>query len=285
MTLVAVLLAIAAEHLASHYRDAGLYDHRGGLLRRLRARWPSEQLWQSPLWPTLIVLVPTVLVALLHGVIGNPPLRALFDAAVLFLCLGPRDLADDVHRLIAAREAGDGDTVRRLTAALQRGPMPDTDPRSLLGALFIQSHERLFGALIWFVIGGPAAALFYRLTSRLPRVFLSVDGNAARFVRYVHAAAAWLPGRLTAVLFGLAGSTDDALAAWRAVPSELSWAQRTWTILADVACGALALEVHGARVVPSRLDAALQEVLRMQRRALLVLLAVFALYTAGAWLA
>lgn len=285
MTLVAILLALLVERFASHHRDANLYETPGGPLSWLRTRLPSERLWHSPLWPALLLLLPTLLVALLHHLIDRSLLQLPYDALILFLCLGPLDLADDVHRLIAARDAGDGETVRSLTLALKRGPMPDTDIRSLLGALFIQSHERLFGALIWFILGGPAAAVFYRLASRLTRVFLSTDGDAASFVRYVHAAAAWIPARLTAALYGIAGSTDDALAAWRHLPAGLSWGRRTWVLLAEVPSGALDMEIHGAKLVPARLETALEEVLRMQRRALLVLLAIFALYTAGAWLA
>lgn len=285
MTLIAILLALLVERFASHYRDAGLYQTRGGPLTWLRMRLPSARLWHSLLWITLLVLLPTALIALLSIFIDNNLLQLPYDALILFLCLGPRDLADDVHRLIAAREAGDEDTVRRLTAALKQGPAPETDARSLLGVLFIQSHERLFGTLIWFVIGGPAAAVFYRLASRLPLVFVSDGGAIAIFVNRLHAVAAWLPARLTAILYGIVGSADDALTAWRELPTDLSWVTRTWTLLAEVSSAALSLEVHGAKLVPAPLETALQEVLRMQRRALLVLLAVFALYTAGAWLA
>lgn len=285
MILIAILLALLLEHFASHYRDAGLHETGGGLLARLRSRMPAEWLWQSPLWPALMLLLPILLVALLQGWIGRSLLRVPFDVLILFLSLGPRDLSDDVHRLIAARERGDGEMVARLTSALKRGPMPDTDQRSLLGALFIQSHERLFGTLIWFIVIGPAGALLYRIASRLPRVFGSLDGQAARFVRYVHSAAAWLPARLTAVLYGIAGSTDDALRAWRALPTDQSWTQHTWALLAEVPCGSLDMEVHGARMAPPSIEVAMIEVLRMQRRTLLLLLAIFALYSAGAWLA
>lgn len=285
MTLIAILLALLVEHFASHYRDAGLYETRGGPLTWLRRRLPSRRLWNFPLWPALLVLLPTVLVSLLRHCIDNSLLQLPYDALILFLCLGPRDLADDIHRLIAAREAGDDATVQRLTLALKRGPMPDTDARNLLGALFIQSHERLFGTLIWFIFGGPAGAVLYRLASRLPRVFLSSDGDGSGFSRRFHAAAAWLPARITGALYGIVGSADDALAAWRNLPAGQSWVQRTWTLLAEVPSAALNMEIHGAKLVPARLETALEEVLRMQRRALLVLLAIFALYTAGAWLA
>lgn len=285
MTLIAILLALLVERFASHYRDAGLYDQYGGPLARLRKHLPAPRLWQSPLWAALILLAPTLLISVLNRLFESGPLQVPYEALILFLCLGPRDLADDIHRLIAARKAGDHKTVRLLTRVLKSGPIHDADPRSLFGALFIQSHERLFGVLIWFVIVGPTGAVFYRLASRLPRVFIPTDGEATRFSYRLHAVAAWLPARITAGLYAIAGSTDDALAAWRALPQGLSWTNRTWLLLAEISNSALNMEIHGASVVPANLDAALKEVLRMQRRALLILLAAFALYTAGTWLA
>ena len=101
----------------------------------------------------------------------------------------------------------------------------------------------------------------------------------------MHGIAAWLPARVTAALFALAGSMDDALEAWRRV-GELhyreAWRSHSWAVLAEVSAGALAMEEEdGAVSVAPNLEAALKEVLRMQTRALLVLLAFFALYTSG----
>src|SRR3546814_7227405 len=78
---------------------------------------------------------------------------------LLLLCLGPRDLTEDVHDLLAAREAGDIARVQQIARNLQRGPQPDASHRSLMGTLFIQSHEKLFGVLLFFFTFGPAGAV------------------------------------------------------------------------------------------------------------------------------
>jgi AmpE protein len=206
---------------------------------------------------------------------------------MLFLCLGPRDLADEVGPLLAARQRGDREAVIRHARMLQHGPEPDESHRSLVGALFIQSHERLFGVLLGFLTLGPVGAVFYRLASRLPAQVeaLEPETAAARAAAQLHGLAAWLPVRLTAALFALAGSMDDALAAWRRLGETgyaHSWRSHTWAVLAEVGCGALAAEeADGGPAVPPKLDAALREVLRMQTRALLILLAGFAVFTTG----
>jgi membrane protein required for beta-lactamase induction len=285
MNFLAMLIALGAERLLSPYRDAAAQ-------RRVwlgLTRWFNvPAFWRSPAMPPLLVLGAAAITALLDRAIAAEPLRLLFAGGMLFLCLGPRHLADDVQRLRAARAAGDAGEVGRLTRLLQMGPEPDADHRSLLGALFIQSHERLFGTLWWFALCGPAGAVAYRLASRLPFGLDETGTPAANSAGFLHALLAWVPVRLTALLFALAGSMDDAMSAWRRLrrsDGTADWRQHTWAVLAEVANAALDWEDAGGPVLASSLDAALAEVLRMQTRALLILLALSALLAAGAWIA
>ena len=283
MTLIAMLLALAAERLLSRHRDGAI--SRRLALRVLSALPPG--LRDAAVLPWLVASLGAVLVAVLHDAIGNSIVATLLAAFVLFFCLGPRDLADDVHGLRAARSAGDAATVARLTRSLQMGPEPDADHRSLLGALFIQSHERRFGALLWFLAAGPAGAALYRIASRFPGLRDAADTAQARAATLQHSLLAWLPVRVTALLFGLAGSLDDALTAWRRVHQEAhpDWQRHSWSLHAETANAALDWEdAHdGGPMIASSLDSTLAEVLRMETRATLILLALTALFTAGVW--
>ncbi len=284
MKLLAMLLALGAERLFSPYRDSANRREVWAFLQKLL---PAPGFWRAGWMPPLLVLLPTLAVLLIQREIHNEFFKLPFQALLLFLCLGPRDLADDVQKLRAARAAGDSETVTRLSGTLQMGPEPDADHRSLLGALFIQSHERLFGTLWWFLAAGPAGAVLYRLASRLPALITDPESPAAHSAAQLHALLAWLPVRLTTLLYALAGSMDDALADWRHFPGGVhpDWKRQTWNVLATVASAALDWEDGGGPVVASSLDAALAEVLRMQQRALLILLALTALFTAGIWIA
>ncbi|MBL6749650.1 MAG: regulatory signaling modulator protein AmpE [Nevskia sp.] len=285
MNLLAMLVALGAERLLSPYRDAAAQRR---LWAALRQRLALPAFWHSAIMPPLLVLGAAALALLLERQLPAEPLRLLYAGIVLFLCLGPRDLADDVQRLRAARAAGNSGEVARLTRLLQMGPEPDADHRSLLGALFIQSHERLFGTLWWFIACGPAGAVAYRLASRLPFGLDDAATPATRSAALQHALFAWLPARLTALLFALAGSMDDSMWAWRRLRHEdgaADWRQHTWAVLSEVANAALDWEDGGGPVLASSLDAALSEVLRMQTRALLILLAFAALLAMGAWIA
>ena len=280
MSFLAILLALGVERAFPQGTALGESRLLALLLRGLKKL-------DNPALPWLLTLLAVALTTALEHLLGGALAGILFGAAVLFCCLGPRDLADDVQRLIAAKARGDAVETERLSRALQSGPAPDESHRSLIGALFIQSHERLFGALLWFMALGPAAAVGYRLASRLPALLEQLGYNAStqHAAAQLHGIAAWLPTRISAALFALAGSMDDAMEAWKRV-GELhyreAWRSHSWAVLAEVSAGALAMEEEdGAISVAPNLEAALREVLRMQTRALLLLLAGFALYTSG----
>ncbi|MES2885381.1 MAG: regulatory signaling modulator protein AmpE [Pseudomonadota bacterium] len=284
MSFLAIVLALAAERAFPHGTALGESRLLATLLRALRSLggWVD-----SAALPWLLTLAGAALTALIGRQIHSALGEVIFTGVVLFLCLGPRDLGEDVQRLITARSRGDADEVARLSLALQSGPAPDESHQGLIGSLFIQSHERLFGVLLWCVALGPAGAVGYRLASRLPALLAKQDFSDAtrQAADQLHALAAWLPARLSAGLFALAGSMDDALESWRQV-GELNysgaWRHHTWAVLAEVSTAALAAEEpDGATTVVANLDAALREVLRMQTRALLLLLAGFAVYAGG----
>ncbi len=293
MTFIGVLLALAAERVLGHLPRVGEPMVLEQLMVRVQRWLPIGLFWRSWLAPVTLLALGTAAVAALDWWIRHPLGDLAYGTVVLFLCLGPRHLASDIPRLIDAYDKNDLAAQRTLTMALLRGPGPQATRRSLIGALFIQSHERLFGVLLWFFVAGffaagPAGAVLYRLASRMPRFIHETrpDTGAERMAVTLHAAAAWLPGRITAALFGLAGSLDQALLRWRRLRDETfaNWRERTWAVLAEVSAASLTVEEGEAGPVAATLEECLHEVLAMQQRALLILLAAFGLFTAGGWI-
>lgn len=285
MTLIGILMALVAERLAGQVPWLGQPHLIERLVREPQRLIPMPAYWRSAAAPVILVLLVAGATAAVGWALAHPVLNLIFDASVLFLCLGPRHLAQDVEQLIAAHERGDAEAERKLTRQLLLASERRASRRALLGALFIQSHENLFGVLLWFVAIGPAGAVLYRIASRMPR-FLhdSQPGTEAeRSAMVLHAALAWVPARLCAVLFGLAGSLDQSLAQWRRQLSQhdRNWRERSWALLSDVSAASLTVEDESGEVLPARLEDCLREVLAMQQRALLILLAAYGLFTAG----
>lgn len=288
MTFVGVLLALLAERILGHLPRVGEPMLLQQLVVTVQRVLPLGAYWRSWVAPVLLLALGTGLVAVADGYLRQPLFDLAFGTVVLFLCLGPRHLASDIQQLIEAHASNDAVAERLLTRALLRGPGRESTRRELIGALFIQSHERIFGVLLWFFVAGPAGAVLYRLASRMPRFLHETQpGTAAEeAAEALHAAAAWAPGRITAALFGLAGSLDRALERWRELRAEAmsSWRERTWALLAEVPAASLAVEEGEAGpVLPATLQECLVEVMALQQRALLILLAAFGLFTAGGW--
>lgn len=287
MTLIGILLALACERALGHLPGIGepmLFRRYVLALRRLL---PWRELWRSWGAPLIVVAPPVAAAAWVQYMLENPFAHLGFSTLVLFLCLGPRDLSDDIARLLQARAAGDAQTVRRLSRVLMRSAEPESSRGDLIGALFVQSHERLFGVLLWFFAFGAAGAVAYRITSRLPRLLHALepdDSEAERAASGLHTVLAWAPARCTAALYGLAGSMDNALQEWRRLreAGPEHWRSHTWAVLAEVSSGSLAVdEPHSGPAAPASLDDCLREVGALQTRALLILLAAFAFFTAG----
>lgn len=290
MTLVAILAALIAERALGHVPGWGNPLLLRGYVTTLRRILPVSALWRGALALPLVLALPLGLSWWAQHAINEPLLHLLVSALVLFLCLGPRDLADDVKLWLDARAAGDKLSADRLARLLLKGPGRYGDdetphPRGLLGALFIQSHERLFGVLLWFFAFGISGAVFYRLVSRLPRLLMETEESpAAEAAETLHALAAWVPARVTAALFGLAGSLDDAIKEYRLLAEGPAhgWRSHTWAVLAEVASGSIEFETaEGATEVPATLDLAAREVLSLQFRALMILLAFVAVFASG----
>lgn len=285
MNFVGVILALLLERALGQVPAWGEPVLFPRTLARLRTWMPVRLLWASWPLPFFIILPATFCVYWVQEELAHPLYEALFSTAVLVLCLGPRDLATDLQRWLEAQERGDKAAAEAVWRGLMRGPEPDPSHRTVLGALFIQSHERLFGVLLWFFALGPAGATLYRLTSRLPRALhaLEPQSPAAQAAEALHGLLAWLPARITAGLYGMAGSLDDAIAAWhRLAVSPHEWRSHTWALLAEVPAGSLSMEEpDGSPTVPANLKASVDEVMRMQFRALCILLAGFALFTTG----
>jgi len=294
MTLIAIIVALVAERMLGHVPGWGTPMLLRGYVAGLRRALPLSALWRGALALPLLLAPPVALCAWLQGAIESPVAHLLFSGLVLFVCLGPRDLADDVKLWLEARASGDQTSAERLARILHKGPGRYADgespqARSLLGAMFIQSHERLFGVLIWFFVFGATGAVLYRIVSRLPRLLTEVeDSPAAEASETLHALAAWVPARVTAALYGLAGSLDDALKEYRVLMMEQpahGWRNHTWAVLAEVASGSIEFETEdGASVEPATLDLAAREVVNLQFRALMILLAFVAIFATGDFL-
>ncbi len=300
MKLLALLIGLAVERLATqlfHLRELRWLDRiiDSGFEQVNRfANWP-------PLLLVVLLAIALVLpVALVRFLLGDALFGfayLLFAVVVLFFSFGPKDLGEEVNEYCAALESGDEERIRRSgKAILERDPPPDGEARvsEIEAAVCVQANNRLFAVIFWFVLLGPLGAWAYRVTDLIRRraVFKaardasseSAASLAVTAAEDLHGWVAWIPARLTAVGFAMAGNFDAAITAWRSggnvgVPP----AVQNENLLARVGLGALSVPEAEAESRAERGARGALAASRLVVRSLVIWAAVIAAMTLYGW--
>ncbi len=256
MNLIALLVALIIERLTTHWlhlREPHWFDsyfdwalRHFGNLRGARVVW-------IVLVFTLLPVVPVAAVALVFDEWLSGLAYVAFAAVVLVFSLGPRDLKDETDDYCAALARGDAaaaaDYARAITEHDARQRMR-VAPTSVEHAIFVQANNRIFGVTFWFIVGGPAGAWLFRVSDLMRRhavmehrdLFEHEAGglNFVHALQGIYAVLAWVPARLLALGYAMAGSFDAAFTSWRALISErLGFFENNDAILMHVGRGAL----------------------------------------------
>jgi len=231
MNFLALFLGLGLERLLTHLfhlREFHWLDPVfDWVLRNQRITQPNLAVAVVAL-AVLAVVVPVGLVEwALQDRLAQLP-QYVFAVVVLLFCLGPRDLGEEVNDYCKAIEAGDEDEYRHIANELlecmpEAGqPAPDVEE-----AIYAQANNRIFGVVFWFVLLGPTGAWLFRVLDLMQRraaYFACKDSAEERAgawpqvvqaILLLHRLFAWIPARLLAVGYMLAGSYDGALTAWK----------------------------------------------------------------------
>lgn len=290
MRLIALLVAIVlAEHsaLPAGLRSARWFDRYAARMRRALRRL---RLWDGIAGVVILVLPPVLAVAIMQWALGDYLLGDLvLGVPAMLFAFGADRSRDHVRQFAGAWGAGDMAAARAAVRALEPGvTLPSQDerlPEAAVRGLFAHGHERMFGALFWFVLVGPAGAIGYRLVA-LARNFAGCHDNAGpRFcaaAQSVFRWLSWLPVRGLALAFALAGSFVHCMEGWRGAHTAGARENRDHDLLVATGLGALGLPPVGAdRDV---LEKTLEDAQSLQGRARMIWLALIALLTLAGWI-
>ncbi len=228
MNLFALLLGLATERLLTnlfHLREFRWLDPS---LDAVFSRFGQSGYWISlvgvALLAALLVLPVAAVAWLLRDALLHIPYFA-FAVVVLLFSLGPRDLKQEVDDFCVAVEAGDEQEVRRLGKSLTEFDLPDDSSdqlRDVERAVYVQANNRVFGVVFWFLVLGPAGAWLFRILDLMRRRVayrysggVEDTGALPSAVRSLHGLFAWIPARLLAMGYALAGSFEEAIADWK----------------------------------------------------------------------
>ncbi|HRD48510.1 MAG: cobalamin biosynthesis protein [Candidatus Competibacter sp.] len=197
----------------------------------------------------IVLLTPfTVAVWLLAKI----PLIGLAVAlGLLYLALGAHSLAQHAEAVAAALHAGDLPLARQKVALIVSRDTDDLDEegisRATVESVLENGCDAIFGALFWFVLAGAGGVVLYRLTNTLDALW---GYRTPRYLHFGWAAARlddalnWLPARLTALSYTLAGSQPAV--AWRCWQAQApGWKSPNAGPVMAAGAGALGLALGG----------------------------------------
>ncbi len=221
MIFFSLLAALALEHYHPLRRPLRHYEYFAHFAFLLREKLDGGE----PLHGAIAWCAAVLPIAFLVWLAGdwlsdlNFMLGWAWGVAVLYLTMGlkyyssiAQDIADKLrtNRLEEARKA---------LQAWRGGDADEFGPHEVASAaieqLFAHSHRQTFGVLFWFILLGPAGAVLFRLASVLSLRWQEATPRFSAAVRKIFHVLNWVPVRLTALTYAVAGNFEDALYCWR----------------------------------------------------------------------
>ncbi|MCB2426823.1 adenosylcobinamide-phosphate synthase CbiB [Methylophaga pinxianii] len=222
MTFIIMLSALIIDWLVGEPKRLHPLVGFGTLANKIEARFNQAnqhrllQFFAGMLALALCIAPITVITYLISQI---PFWGALFSVVLLTLCLGHRSLFDHARPILQAMQQGDIELARTLTSRIVSRDKDHIDVnKATIESVLENGNDAVFGTLFWFVIGGAAGAVAYRLVNtldamwgyRTPRLFY-FGKAAARLDDVLN----YVPARLTALSYAVLGNIRKALSCWR----------------------------------------------------------------------
>lgn len=230
MKFLVILLALAVNHYWTRDRDilndTWFVRFQSWLAERTKEM--PEQLARQPLlYPALVLLLPTLLLGIVLLVVEGVAfglVTLLVHVGVLLALFDRLNVNALTGRYLELWRAENYEAAfLLLRERWHQVSLDNCDDRAMLHEEFCRFlmssyFERLFAVVFWYLLLGPAGALFYHLAflyrSRIWQHSDSAEGELVVRLGYL---LEWVPARLLALTFSLAGDFVGAFARLREI--------------------------------------------------------------------
>lgn len=249
MKLLVILLCLLSERFLVHTISYQRFSWFADYYQSIKKMAERNGFFTNP-WALLglivlpLILITAVVYLLLHGIFYGF-MGLLLSLAIFFYCLGPQNIF-----------------------------YPETQSESqsnndCVGHYFAMVNRQLFSVVFWYIIGGPIAAVTYRVIA-LCRDISSVSVQASEVSDLLE----WIPARLTVLLFLLVGNFQRGFKFFR----NYILAKPDFNSELLHECGLQAVQTNESEGVPMLVAEHLVD------HAIIVMLVMIALFTLISWL-
>jgi membrane protein required for beta-lactamase induction len=218
MKLIIIVIAFLTEqHLGSleRWRD---WRWLHWLADRLHTAFAGSSFWGGPLGVIATLAPPLLLAKAVYAYSYDHMwmVWVLLQVVTLLYSMGPHDLINLVDRYVQALNAGNTADLNATAAELtgQAELQADQRPQAVLESIFTGANRRLFALYFWFAVLGGVGALLMRGLVELRPVSTSRTLGFSHAADRLHALMMWIPTRLFALGFALAGSLTHTFDRW-----------------------------------------------------------------------
>lgn len=254
MKFLALVCALLLEQAWPLRRGNPLYAAFDGYADYLERQFNGLQArhgviaWLVAVLPLALLTVAVYM--LLHE--AGSLLAMAWSVAVLYIAMGFRRFSHCFTEIAQALREQNINTARDVLGRWRGVPADELHAAEIsrvsieLGLL--QAHRYVMGPIFWFVVLGPAGPVVYRAADLLAaRWGKLVEPERRAFAQFAERAffwIDWLPARITAASFAIAGNFEDAAYCWRTQAA--GWGRGAEGVLLASGAGALGVKLGGA---------------------------------------
>lgn len=243
-----IVCALLLDHLFGEPRRAHPLVAFGRYARWLESQLYADRFGRAPvavfaaIAPWLLLAWALSCIELLHDLVG---------IVALYLAIGLRSLREHALPVATALEEDDLDAARGQVARIVSRDTADLDASQVAAAatesVLENGNDAVFAALFWFAVAGAAGVVLYRLANTLDAMWGYRNARYRRFGWFaarLDDALNWIPARLTALSYALAGHCLRAIACWRR--QARAWDSPNAGPVMAAGAGALGVRLGGA---------------------------------------
>jgi membrane protein required for beta-lactamase induction len=241
MTLIFILIALGLDFFLGGLERYRNYNWITALFYSLEKRLAHYRYWDGIPGLLVVLAIPffglLLLMTFCHYWSGIS--EAVLTLIILIYCLAPEDLDNRLDLYIRAVDENIGSVDVQADNLINYELVSDEENNdaAIIKSALIESHQRVFAVIFWFLILGIVGAMMYRVVRVLTEEHRGVRSGIADTTKDLLNILEWPSTRIMIIGLGLAGSLVDAFSGWKQ-SEQLSFEVNN-DVLADAGMGAL----------------------------------------------